>query len=248
MRRTNEAVASTSRARLQHLEKEVSNLWDVIHQLEGRLSSGNADNNSQPPLPVLSRTNPVVDSPHEIPSDEEENSDSDDSGLSPSNTPIHLLHLFDNGLLEPESPSSNPSSRQHSSQKHSQTVAAYQILLPPRELMDRIVKYAAPWLSIYNLLFPQTNMPRTEEDLLAQYNKSGSPAADLLGTASLLVSLALTVQQFPDDFTGEGPDRMRNPEHFVKHVSDLVERTVTNDDVLGGTLDGIGTTLLFLRL
>ena len=91
-------------------------------------------------------------------------------------------------------------------------------------------------------------MPRTEEDLLAQYDKSGSPAADLLGMASLLVSLALTVQQFPDDFTGEGPDRMRDPGSFVKDVSDLVERTVTNDDNLGGTLDGIGTTLLYLRL
>ncbi|PVH79013.1 hypothetical protein DL98DRAFT_461685 [Cadophora sp. DSE1049] len=249
MRRTNETVASTSRARLQHLEKEVSGLWNVVHQLEGRLNAGSSGVNSQPSLSIVSRANPPVESPNEIPSDDEdEHFDSDDSGLSTTNTPIHLLHLFDNGLLEPESPASNTSSHHHANAKHAHNVSAFQKLMPPREVTVRIAAYATPWLCIYNILFPQSNIMRTRQELLAQYDKSSSQAADLLGMASLLVSLALTVQQFPDDFTGEAPDRMRDPASFVKDVSELVERAVVNNDVLGGTLDGIGATLLFLRL
>ncbi|KAH7416751.1 hypothetical protein BKA64DRAFT_276244 [Cadophora sp. MPI-SDFR-AT-0126] len=248
MRRTNETVANTSRARLQQLEKEVSSLWNVVQQLEGRLNGGNAASHSQPAVSTLSRANPPVESPNEIPSDEEDNFDSDDSALSTTNTPIHLLHLFDNGLLEPESPASNTSFRHHTNVKHAHNIAAFQKVMPSREITFRIAAYATPWLRIYNLLFPQSNIPRTSQDLLAQYDRSCSSTANLLELASLLVSLALTVQQFPDDFIGEQPDRMRNPLAFVKDVSELVERTVANDDVLGGTVDGIGTTLLYLRL
>jgi len=114
--------------------------------------------------------------------------------------------------------------------------------------MLRVVAYASPWLAAYNALFPQTNIMRSGQDLLAHYDKSKSPNGELLEVASLLVAVAMTIQQFPDDFQGDSPDRIRDVPVFIKDVNDLVERVVVNDDALAGTLDGIGTSLLYLRL
>lgn len=248
MRRTAETVSGTSRARLKHLEDEVSSLWNVIRQLQGRIGSGDVGPHSRLTLQSGAAAHPPVESPNDNPSDEDEDFDSDGSGLTTTNTPSHLLNLFDNGLLDSESRGSLTASRHHSNPKHSHSISSFRNLMPSREVMMRIVGYASPWLMVYNALFPQTNMMRTGQDLLTQYDKLRSTDADLLEVASLLVTVAMTVQQFPDDFLGDSPDRIRDPSAFIKDVTDLVERVVVNDDVLAGTLDGIGTTLLYLRL
>ncbi|KAG4436831.1 hypothetical protein IFR05_007680 [Cadophora sp. M221] len=248
MRRTAETASGTSRARLKHLEDEVSSLWNVIRQLQGRLGSGDVGSHSNLPLPSGSEARRPVESPNDKPSDEDEDFDSDGSGLTTTNTPSHLLNLFDNGLLDSESRGSINASRHHPNPKHSHNIPSFRNLMPSREVILRIVEYASPWLVAYNALFPQTNILRTGQDLLAQYDKLRSTDADLLQVASLLVAVAMTVQQFPDDFQGDSPDSIRDPAGFIKDVTDLVERVVVNDDVLAGTLDGIGTTLLYLRL
>ncbi|KAL2064625.1 hypothetical protein VTL71DRAFT_3762 [Oculimacula yallundae] len=247
MRRTAETVSGTSRARVKHLEDEVSSLWSVVRELEAKVNSGE---HGQFSLPSRSETHRPVVSPNDVPSDDEEGSDSEGSGISTTNTPSHLLNLFDNGLLDSESRGSESMkpSRIHPNSKHLHNITTLRNLIPNREVMVKVVAYASPWLSVYNLLFPQTNMMKTGQQLLDRYDRLSVSNPDLLEAASLLIAVALTVQQFPDEFQGDGQDRIKNASSFVSEVNNLLERVVVHDDILAGTLDGIGTTLLYLRL
>ena len=233
---------------MKHLEDEVASLWSVVRQLEAKVNSGETGNYYQ--LRQPSKNHPV-DPSNDISSDDAEEFDSDASGLSTTNTPSHLLNLFDNGLLDSKSlgvVSEGDSRIHHHNPKHSQNITTLRELMPSREIMVKVVAYASPWLSVYNLVFPQTNIMRTGEQFLARYDKLSASEPDLLELSSLLIAVALTVQQFPDQFQGDSSDRIRDTSAFIVDVNELLERVVINDDVLAGTLDGISTSLLFLRL
>lgn len=84
--------------------------------------------------------------------------------------------------------------------------------------------------------------------MLSQYDKLQNPNADPVAIAALLISVAMTVQEAPNDTTGRAAESIRDASLFVKDVSDSVERIVISEDILAGSLDGIQTTLLFIRL
>jgi hypothetical protein len=89
---------------------------------------------------------------------------------------------------------------------------------------------------------------KTGDEMLLQYDKLQDPGADTVAIASLLLSVALTVQQSPDNTAGRAAESIKDASSFVKNVSDAVERIVISDDAIAGTLEGIETTLLFLRV
>jgi hypothetical protein len=92
------------------------------------------------------------------------------------------------------------------------------------------------------------NLTKTGDEMLSQYDNLQDPNADPVTITALLLSVALTVQQAPDDNAGRNTGNIRDVSLFVKNVSDSVERIVISNDALAGSLKGIETTLLFVRL
>lgn len=241
---TSETVKITSQARIIRLEKDVSSLWTVVRNLEAKLGYVPSAAAASPQPPSSSQTESAGGS-YEKPRDDD--SDSDASNLSPTNTPSHLLQLFDNGLLG--SDGSESATARHAPGFHkAQRCVALRKLMPSRKDMITITAHASSWLFLYNALFPMANLMKTSEEMLAQYDKLQHPDADPVAIAALLLSIALTVQQAPDETTGRAVESIKDASSFIKDASDSVERTVILDDALVGNLEGIETALLFIRL
>ena len=183
-------------------------------------------------------------------SDGDDGSHSDASDLSPTNPPTHLLQLFDNGLLGSEGHGHGSATPPcHAASLHKlQGSSALRRLMPSRETMLTITAHASSWLSLYYGLFPLFNLPKTSDEMLSQYDKLQDPNADPIAITALLLSIAITVQQAPENNAGSSVESIKDASSFIRDVSDGVERIVIFDDALTGSLEGIETTLLFLRL
>ncbi|KAE8442514.1 hypothetical protein EG329_003295 [Mollisiaceae sp. DMI_Dod_QoI] len=227
----------TSKAHIAHLKDDVSRLWTAVHTLETKLGCVPTKATLQPPTQM---GNPGAF--HGTPSDDD--LDSNASDLSPTSPQSHLLQLFDTGLLGsdgygPEAPV-RPAPNLHKAQES----YALRALLPSKEDMVVIAAQASPWLYMYNSLFPTTNIFSSGEEMLSQYDKLQDPNANPFAIADLLLSVAITVQQKPNE-TVVG---IKNASSFIKDVCDTVERIIISHDALAGTLEGIRTSLLFLRI
>ena len=243
---TSDAIEGTSRARLGHLESDVAGLWAAVRNLEAKLGAGSTE--AAPLLQSPSQTENAenADGPHNKANDDDAQSIA--SNLSLANPPTHLLQLFDNGLLGSDGDGSALPSPHVPSLHKAHRSSALRALLPSREDILTITASASSWLSLYNALLPTINFIKTSYEMLSQYDKLQDPNADPVAIAALLLSIALAVQQAPDDTAGRAVGSIRDAPSFVKDVSDRVECIVISDDTLAGTLEGMETTLLFIRL
>lgn len=255
MMSTSDANALTSRARIEHLESDVSSLWTIVRNLETKLGCVPTEVAPPPqpqpqPQPQLETENTGDPQPQDKPNDADDDFDSNASDLSPTNPPSHLLQLFDNGLLISygQGRDSATPSRHAASLHKAQGSSALRRLMPSRENMLTITAHASSWLSLYYALFPMINFPKTSDEMLSQYDKLQDPNEDPVAVAALLLSVAITVQQAPDDTAGRAAESIKDASSFIRDVSDSVERIVISDNGLAGSLEGIETTILFLRL
>lgn len=239
MLRRNSATAMTSKAHIEHLEKEVSRLWTAVHSLETKLDCV--------PTATLQAPSQMegTESFNGTPGDAD--LDSDASDLAPSSPQSHFLQLFDNGMggadgYGPEAPVHPTPSLPKPHEAN-----ALRALLPSREDIVGISPQASPWLYMYNLLFPTANVFTTGEEMVAQYDKLQDPNANPFEIADLLLSVAITLQQLPHE-TVTNATGIKKASAFVKEVSDTVERIIISHDTIAGTLAGIRTSLLFLRM
>ena len=246
---TSDAIALTSRARIEHLEGEVNSLWTAVRDVTAKLGSASAEAASllQPPPPTKDDGNPRG-KPDPGDSDDNEASDSTMSELSPTHPPTHLLQLFDNNLLDTNEDGSATSSRQASSLRRANRNNALSKLMPSREDILIITASASSWMPLYNALFPAVNFIKNSDEILLQYDKLQHPNADSTAMAAVLLSVAITVQQAPNDTSRFTSECMKDALSFIRNVSTTVERTVVADDALAGSLDGIEITMLFLRV
>ena len=91
-------------------------------------------------------------------------------------------------------------------------------------------------------------MVASGEELLSQYDELCQPDANPMSIANLLISLSLSMRQITnEDGRPLAPGASRVP-HFIKEVSETVDRMIVGKDILAGTLEGIETSLLFVRL
>lgn len=237
---TSEAVERTSRARLGHLESDVAGLWAAVRNIQTKVHC--VSNEAAGSLLSPSQTDNAGGPNNE---QSEDDSDSIASELSLTNPPTHLLQLFDNGLLG----SDGDGSAFYAPSLHkTHRSFALRALLPSREDMLTITASASSWLSLYDALFPTINFTKTSDEMLSRYDSLQDPNADSVAIAALLLSIAITVQQAPDETAGSAAGNIKDAFSFVKHVSDCVERIVISDDTLAGTLEGMEATLLFIRL
>jgi hypothetical protein len=189
------------------------------------------------------------------PSSDTDDSEPDGFNLLPSNQHSHLRQLFDNGLLDAQG--SRDASWQtcdysgyQSASKTYLTLARRQLqkILPPRHDVVAIAGFSFPWMSIYNALFPRIRFMATAEEMLTQYDELCSPNADPMSLANLLISLALSVRQIPEADLKPLVPGIPNVSRFIDDVTETVDRTIASNDTLAATLEGIETSLLFIRL
>lgn len=226
-----EAAKLTSRARIDALEKQVSDLWQAINQ--------------DPPVPVgpqhrvaaLARST-TLDGPQ---------SPDSSNASSPANPPAHLLHLFDNDVLDSNGhETTTPSTRLSTSATLSKESASLLALLPSREDMVIIAANSSDWLSWYKVIFSLNLAMGAGPVMLENYDRVKRFEMQPVPIATLLLAVTLTVQQAQDstNMLRSIPD----PTAFIKEVSNLVEKVVVSNDDLIADLEGIRSALLFIRL
>lgn len=238
---THNTVTLTSRARIRQLEGDVSSLWKVVRNLEAKLGCVPTDAPTRQSLSVMENG-----SSYDKPGDDD--SESDASDLSATVPPSHLHQLFDNRLLGSSGHESTAPSPSTTSVHKTHRTTALNRLMPSKEDMIQVAAQAESWLALYSTLFPTAGSPKDGVEMLTQYNQLQGPNADPVEVASLLLTIAITVQPSQESIVEKTGGCIKNPANFIKEVSDSVERIVISDDELAGTLRGIETTLLFLRL
>jgi hypothetical protein len=227
---TLETAKLTSRARIEALEKQVSDLWHAINQ--------------NPPVPLVQQQHHVAQSrPTTL--DGRQSADSSNPS-SPAIPPAHLLSLFDNDMLDSnEHEIDTPSARLPASTMSKES-ASLLAMLPSREDMVVIAANSSSWLSWYKVLFSLNLAMGAGPMMLDNYDKVKRSEMRPVPIATLLLAVALTVQQAQDatNMFKSIPDSTA----YIKNVSNLVEKVVVLNDDLIADLDGIRATLLFIRL
>nr|POF13031.1 dehydrocurvularin biosynthesis regulator [Quercus suber] len=234
----------TTRARLTHLEQNLSEIWSAVRRVEKHV--GCEMSHAQLPSSIADsapRTQTEIDC------DETDSETSEE--LNVISAPTHLLRLFDNSLLDTQQDAETAKSdcsRQRPGPYNVEGSITLRALLPTRQEMLAITAQASPWLSLNDSLFPNLDGIRTSEDLIARYDELQDANEDVTAVAALLLSIALTVQQAPGDSL-HAPDKgYADVAAFIKNVSDAVESTVISNDSRASTVAGIHITILFLRL
>jgi hypothetical protein len=224
-----DAVKLTSRARIDALEKQVSDLWNAINQ--------------DPQVPVGQRHQAVQNRPTPL---DDQGSPESSNPSSPANAPAHLLHLFDNDMLDSNGHEITTPSTRLSTSAMPKESASLLALLPSREDMIIIAANSASWLSWYKVLFSLNLAMGAGPMMLENYDRVKRSDTRPVPIATLLLAVTLTVQQ-AQEATGmlrSIPD----PTAFIKNVSTLVEKVVVSNDDLIADLEGVRAALLFIRL
>ncbi|KAI7331803.1 hypothetical protein KC315_g4962 [Hortaea werneckii] len=254
--KTADASQSTPRARILQLERQVQYLSGAVRRLNDKFG---IEENAHDALTLHAtpstdlRGRDSIDEHSEVPNDTEDTSE------GPTSPPPHLMQLFSNSVLGADAHSNendSPSSARHSTGK-SHTLSLLRKHLPSRDDLVKIASLASRWLAIYDSMFPMIKTPKTSEEMVSSFDRlwqEHSPAAadsdwnPALSCASLLLAIAITAQQTSVDRKEPELQSIGNATHFVKQISDMVERLVIADDALIESLAGIEVALLWLRL
>ncbi|RMY58676.1 hypothetical protein D0863_12190 [Hortaea werneckii] len=254
--KTADAIQSTPRARILQLEQQVKYLSGAVQRLNDKVGiEDNADEalglHATPSTDL--RVRDSLDDLNQVPNETEDTSE------GPTSPPPHLMQLFSNSVLGADAHSNendSPSSARHSTGK-SHTLFLLRRHLPSRDDMIKIASLASRWLAIYDSMFPMIKTPKTSEEMVSTFDRlwqEQSPAAvdsdwnPALSCASLLLAIAITAQQTSVDRKDPELQSIGDATHFVKRISDMVERLVIADDALVESLAGIEVALLWLRL
>jgi hypothetical protein len=226
---TPEAAKLTSRARIEALEKQVSDLWHAINQ--------------SPPVPLAQQHHVTQSRPTTLDS---QPSPGSSNPSSPAIPPAHLLSLFDNDMLDSNEHEITTPSTRLPALTMSKESASLLALLPSREDMVVIAANSSSWLSWYKVLFSLNLAMGAGPMMLDNYDKVKRSEMRLVPIATLLLAVTLTVQQAQDatNMFQSIPDSVA----YIKNVSNLVEKVVVSNDDLIADLDGIRSALLFIRL
>lgn len=83
--------------------------------------------------------------------------------------------------------------------------------------------------------------------MLAKYESVQDEKAHPCAVAVCLLAIAITAQQTPASMQPKLKG-IKDIQAFPKEVSTVVEQIIVADNALGGTMEGIEATLLFLRV
>lgn len=176
-------------------------------------------------------------------------------GASP---PTHLSLLFDNALIGPKGQRRNgdglhsrfpsTSTARCSDRYLTQVRSRLQRLVPAQEDVTLIAEYAAPWMTLYHGFFPALSFLGDPKLMLTKYDTIMAADAHPVAVAAFLTTLAITVRQLPLEESELRSQMLKDIPKFVREVVHAVQTTVIASNELAATIEGIQTTVLYLRL
>lgn len=223
----------SSRDRILRLEQQVATLTRALHGIEDRLGGQITVGDD---FAQADETATQSDAESDMPDE-----------LGP-NAPAYLRSLFDNNLISTEG-------RGADSSKSATTTGPLlrrarqelQRLIPSKEDVVVIARFADTWLTTYHSLFPSRSVTHGSAELIYRRDEMMRPDVEPTTLAIWLISIAITVQQISRDVE-EQLSGIKSPTQYCKTVSETVAHTILRHDSLLGTIDGIETALHFLRL
>ncbi|KAK3710984.1 hypothetical protein LTR37_010005 [Vermiconidia calcicola] len=233
--RNGESTGVTSRDRIGHLEQSVSSLWTVVRELRKEVGHSPNEGAQSDEVPVEQST---ADGESEV------------SDNEPMNPPPHLQQLFDNEFLDSrgvDGLSSEASTDKASDAAIARARRRLQALLPSEDDLRAISEPAVRWMHLYNSMFPTMTSCTSGDEMLAQHHAMQDAAANPMNIAALLISIAITLVQRPSDALPR-LSGIKDSTKYVRQLSEAVEETIVHNDDLAGTITGIETTLLYIRL
>lgn len=233
-----DALRLTSRDRISHLEDNVTALWTALRTMDMRAGGPSHDG-------------PPIATPQNREARGESESESDAAELTPANAPSHLKQLFDNSLVGSGLPNGLESANANDSERSSGSLARprqrLQALLPCKQDVHIIAEYASTWMTLYHSLFTTSGVFKNGEDLVSHYDQIQQPFAQPVTVAAFLLSIAITAQHVPTQLAQPLTD-IKDAQAYIREVSRAVEETIVSNDALAASLEGIETSLLFVRL
>lgn len=229
-----------SRHRIAQLESQVTQLTRVVQGIESKLGGQ--------PSRILA-------------TGDDSNSDHDDSDGESSASEVlaaeqgsHLRSLFQNDWLSVNTHrhEKQAQDRKEKSSAHLLEMARprLQNLIPSKDEVCDIARFAFDWLAILHLMLPQPFTVRSQSEVLDIYNEMCRPDADVFDLASWLLTIAITAQQIPQDHTSP-EDRSKKHHARVELSQDItttVEDVILSHDRLLGTVQGLGMAIHYIRL
>lgn len=165
--------------------------------------------------------------------------------------PTHLLQLFNNNLLDSDSHGLAQGTQtlfSHSANlQKAQACAALRALMPAHADMPAIATLASSMLPLYVSLFPIVNINTTPEAMVTLHGELRH-RDDPIALSNFLLFIAMAVRHAPGTADFPTSKSMKDLSIFVQNVINAVEQIVISNDAVAGTIEGIETALLFLRL
>ncbi|KAF7551933.1 hypothetical protein G7Z17_g4677 [Cylindrodendrum hubeiense] len=232
---------STTHDRVARLEKRITSLTTAVRSLGSEFESRD----------TTPRTSPVVIQ------DSQSGSDSDLDECQVSDVPIieppaYLNSLFNNDLIC----SDNYSSDTHSGRTgktldrlcgSARTIL--QSLIPSKNDVCVFADRAPGWLLLLESIFPLDSVSKFGIDILSQYDDMKLPDVDPNNLASWLLIVAFTIEHRPDEAASHTfTSRWHTATRFSDAVAEVVERTIIAQEGISGSIKGIRTTILLIRL
>ena len=224
----------TARDRISHLEREMASLSALVKDRQEGISS-KSDEASNVPEAVY---------------DDVEN-EGDHASIGDDQPPSHLRLLFYNIAID-----TNSQERKNLDQPFSNLSKGFmhaaraklQPLLPSEEDVLRIAPFASDWLALYHSLFPSFFGLRSGNQLIINYERMHEPQVHPVAVAMYLLSVAITAQQINSESSRPSFNGGRSATSFVDAVCRTVEQTIVSNNALAGSVEGLETSMLFIRL
>lgn len=228
----------SSRHRISQLESKVASLSKVVRGIELKLGHQPTETAET----VAEQSSATDDS-------------DDDPNVSDIIEPSHLRSLFQNDWLSVDKQPQHESSQVHKAKSTANLTDiarhALQKLIPSKQEVSDLASSAFEWLYLLDTLYPQPLAVKSKQEMLETYEEMHALDVDALRLASWLATLAVTVQQSPQE--GSSPPSELGKYYqkwldFSRKVSGTVESSILSHDSLLGTTQGLGIGLNCFRL
>lgn len=104
-------------------------------------------------------------------------------------------------------------------------------------------------MKLYLALFPTEARVATRNNLTTDYEPMHASDAHPVHVAFYLLTFAITARQIPQSHAQEmSLGGFDSPSVYAREVSHAVEATVIANTAISSTIDGIETTVMYLRL
>lgn len=245
---------ASSKARISRLETETKQLRQAVLVIQEQLKSATGRGDPSP------RISSIGDLQQDVEFDDKQDDEQDDSDDASSITseiilqdrPSHLTPLFQNELISTDTQRNVEiqymQQRRMMDQRLETARKALQPLIPTPEQLELLGSHVFSWLTLLQDLAPVKSLPLSQQDIIASYPSMKEPDVDPLRLGCWLLVLAVTALQLPPQSAASMTLEKDFQTAFPQAVQRAVETHIISHDSLCGTITGLETCLMHLRL